>query len=367
MEAEKNSWTGTLRDGICIPAHPLALNQNRRLDERRQRALSRYYLDAGAGGLAVGVHTTQFEIRLTKHALLKPVLELAAETARNFDANHFDKPETVLVAGICGVRNQAVREAELAMDLGYHAGLLSLSALSDATEDELLEHCRSVASVIPLVGFYLQPAVGGRRLPYSFWRQFVEIPEVVAIKVAPFNRYQTIDVMRAVAESDRWLDITMLTGNDDAIVTDLLSTYAFRAGGIERKVRFVGGLLGHWACWTSHAVRLLTQCKHAKDQSSNPSSDWETPNSDWETLLRVGNQVTDMNAAIFDAANGFRGCIAGVHEVLRRQGLLEGTWCLDPRDELSIGQSLEISRVCQSYSQLTDDTFVYENLDKWLA
>ncbi len=360
MEADNRSWIYQLRHGICIPAHPLALNRNRQFDERRQRALSRYYLDAGAGGLAVGVHTTQFEIRHPKHALLRPVLELAAETVRSFDANHVEKPKTVLIAGICGARDQAVSEAELAKDLGYHAGLFSLSALRDATEHQLLDHCRSVANVIPLIGFYLQPAVGGRRLTYSFWRQFVDIPEVVAIKVAPFNRYQTIDVMRAVAESDRWQDIAMLTGNDDAIVSDLLSSYAFNVDGIERRVRFVGGLLGHWACWTSNAVRLLDQCKKARA----PNSAIE---SDWAAMLCIGNQVTDMNAVIFDAANSFHGCIAGVHEVLRRQGLLEGRWCLDSNEELSNGQAEEITRVCQSYPQLIDDKFVCENLDKWLA
>ncbi len=360
MKAKERSWLNQLRGGICMPAHPLALNHSRRLDERRQRALSRYYLESGVGGLAVGVHTTQFAIRQPQHGLLKPVLELAAETARRYDADHAEKPATVLVAGICGSHDQAVKEAELAKGLGYHAGLISLSALRDATENQLLDHCRSVASVIPLIGFYLQPAVGGRQLAHSFWRQFVEIPEVVAIKVAPFNRYQTIDVMRAVAESDRWQDVALLTGNDDAIIPDLLSTYAFRVGDEERQVRFVGGLLGHWACWTRIAVRLLERCKNARAQSSVDASEWES-------LLRLGNQVTDMNAAIFDAANGFRGCIAGVHEVLRRQGLLEGAWCLDPCEELSMGQSSEITRVCKSYPHLIDDAFVCENLDRWFA
>lgn len=349
-----------LNSGICIPAHPLALNRDRRLDERRQRALTRYYLHAGAGGLAVGVHTTQFQIRQPQHALLRPVLELAAETAREFDRNHRGPRPKVLIAGICGLTDQAVKEAELARELGYHAGLLSLSALRDADECQLLDHCRAVASVIPVIGFYLQPAVGGRRLPYHFWRRFVDLPAVVGIKVAPFNRYQTIDVMRAVAESDRWQQIALLTGNDDAIVQDLLSTYSFPIAGAQRDVRFAGGLLGHWACWTKNAVQLLEQCKELRAGTAAASP------TQWTEQLRIGNQVTDMNAAIFDAANDYRGCIAGVHEVLRRQGLLEGTWCLDPDEQLSRGQAEEISRVCENYPHLIDDPFVQENLSDWL-
>ncbi len=350
-----------LHQGICIPAHPLALDCHRRLDHRRQRALTRYYLHAGAGGLAVGVHTTQFQIRDPKHNLLRPVLQLAAETARQFDGDHPNRQPTILIAGICGTTTQAVNEAELANGLGYHAGLLSLQAMPTADERQLLEHCRIIANNIPLIGFYLQPAVGGRRLSFNFWRQFAEIPQVVAIKVAPFNRYQTIDVMRGVAHCDRYREIALLTGNDDAILQDLLSTYRFSGDGAEREVRFTSGLLGHWACWTRVAVDLLNRCRALTQVNSTA-----TPNQ-WVELLRLGNQVTDMNAAIFDAAGGFRGCIAGVHEVLRRQGLLEGVWCLDPEEQLSSGQASEITRVCESYPHLIDDSFVQQHLADWMA
>ncbi|MGV3484350.1 MAG: dihydrodipicolinate synthase family protein [Planctomycetaceae bacterium] len=363
VDSDQSSGLARLTHGVCIPAHPLALDQHRRLDERRQRALTRYYLHAGAGGLAVGVHTTQFEIRQPQHALLRPVLELAAETARSWDRQEAraGRPSTLLIAGICGPTAQAVDEAVLAKELGYHAGLLSLGALAKANERELLEHCRTVAGVLPVIGFYLQPAVGGRQLPYRFWRQFADIPQVVAIKVAPFNRYQTLDVVRAVAESDRWREITLLTGNDDAIVHDLLSSYVFEIGGQERRLHFAGGLLGHWACWTRCAVALRERCQALREGTASATA------ADWADMLTIGNQVTDMNAAIFDAAHSYRGCIAGVHEVLRRQGLLAGNWCLDPSEQLSAGQAEEISRVCDHYPHLVDDEFVRENLDRWLG
>lgn len=323
-----------LLQGMVIPAHPLALDANRKLDEKRQRALTRYYLAAGAGGIAVGVHTTQFAIHDPKVGLLRPVLEIGREEAR----------DAVTIAGICGGREQAVREAELARSLGYDAGLVSLAALRDASEQELLDHCRAVASTIPVVGFYLQPAVGGRVLPYSFWRRFAEIRDVVAIKIAPFNRYQTIDVVRAVAESGRAGEIALYTGNDDNILADLTAEFDF--GG--RRLRIVGGLLGHWAVWTRHAVTLL------QNAASEP--------------LTSGAQITDANAAIFDAANQFRGCIPGIHEVLRRQGLLAGRWCLDEHEELSPGQSEEIDRVTRMYPHIceADDRLIAENLDRWL-
>jgi dihydrodipicolinate synthase/N-acetylneuraminate lyase len=332
-----------LRQGLVIPAHPLALNANRKLDERRQRALTRYYLAAGAGGIAVAVHTTQFAIRDPKFNLLKPVLELAASEVTD--------PTTVKIAGICGDSKQAMSEAELAESIGYDAGLLSLGAFKNASLHDLIEHARAVASIIPVVGFYLQPAVGGRILPYEFWREFAEIPNVVAIKIAPFNRYQTLDVIRAVVESGRSDEIALYTGNDDNVVSDLLTEFSF--GG--KSVRIVGGLLGHWAVWTKSSVGLFDAIKRNLD---NPSSE----------LLTVGQQVTDMNAAIFDPANQFRGCIAGIHEVLRRQGLLKGIWCLDPHEQLSPRQSEEISRVCGSYPHLceADDEFIAENLDRWL-
>ncbi len=349
-----------LRDGVVIPAHPLALTSQRRLDERRQQALSRYYLASGAGGLAVGVHTTQFAIREPQHNLLAPVLELGAAVAAEFVANSSDKKPIILVAGLCGNTEQAIGEARLATQLGYHIGLLSLAALKDASEDELIKHAENVAREMPIFGFYLQPAVGGRVLPFSFWQRFVEIPNVVAIKVAAFNRYQTLDVMRAVAASDRRDQIAMVTGNDDNIVVDLLSEYTFPAARAELQplsISFVGGLLGHWACWTHAAVGLLQRCQVARDSGSA---------DELRELLRIGHQVTDMNAAIFDAAHNYSGCIAGVHEVLRRQGLLEGIWCLDEDERLSPGQSEEISRVCDSYPHLMDDAFVAENLDRWL-
>lgn len=329
-----------LNHGIAIPAHPLALTSSRKLDERRQRALTRYYNAAGAGGVAVGVHTTQFAIRDAKVGLFKPVLQIAAE-----ELDHAARP-LVRIAGVCGQTGQAVAEAGLARELGYHAALVSLGALRDADEDALIAHCRAVAEVIPVIGFYLQPSVGGRGLPYAFWRRFAEIDNVVAIKIAPFNRYQTLDVVRAVVEAGRD-DIAFYTGNDDNIVADLLTPY--RIAGRER--RLVGGLLGHWSVWTKRAVELLERCRNADGTTE---------------LLRLGVEVTDSNAAFFDAANGFRGCIAGLHEVLRRQGLLEGIWCLDERETLSSGQLTEIDRVYRAYPQLHDDDFVAAHRDEWL-
>ncbi|MBX3441099.1 MAG: dihydrodipicolinate synthase family protein [Planctomyces sp.] len=340
-----------LRQGLVIPAHPLALTPERRLDERRQRALSRYYLEAGAGGLAVGVHTTQFEIHDASVGLLRPVLELAAETSRTFASG--GRPP-VLVAGICGRTAQAVREAELACDLGYHAGLLSLAAFGGEADDVLLAHVRAVGAVLPVFGFYLQPAVGGRRLEHSFWRAFAEIPAVAAIKVAPFNRYATLDVVRAVADSGRAAEIALYTGNDDAIVADLLTPWL--AGPGASPLRFVGGLLGHWACWTNSAVRVHRLCRDAV-AAGMASAD----------VLALSAMVTDMNAALFDAANGFRGCVAGIHEVLRRQGLLSDVRLLDPDAGLSRGQSAELDRVIARYPHLTDDEFVAENRDRWLS
>jgi dihydrodipicolinate synthase/N-acetylneuraminate lyase len=327
-----------IKGGVAIPAQPLALTARRKLDERRQRALTRYYLDAGVGGVAVGVHTTQFAIR--EVGLYEPVLALAAE-----EMARAGRP-ILKVGGVCGDTRQAVGEAMVLRRLGYDAGLLSLGAMKEAAEDQLVEHCRAVAEVLPVVGFYLQPSVGGRVLPFCFWRRFVEIEQVVAIKLAPFNRYQTLDVVRAVMESGR-SDIALYTGNDDNIVADLVTPFGF--GGEERRV--VGGLLGHWSVWTRGAVRLLARCK----------LEGATPE-----LLRLGAEVTDCNAAFFDAANGFRGCIAGLHEVLRRQGLLEGIWCLDEREGLSPGQKEEIDRVSAAYPHLNDDAFVAERRDGWL-
>jgi dihydrodipicolinate synthase/N-acetylneuraminate lyase len=338
--------------GLVIPAHPLALTRQRKLDERRQRALSRYYLAAGAGGLAVGVHTTQFAIREPKHGLLRPVLELAARTALEQTGG---KGPPVLIAGICGRTPQAVGEAQLARELGYHAGLLSLGALREATEHELIAHCRMVAREIPLVGFYLQPAAGGRLLPFKFWRRFVEIPNVIAVKIAPFNRYQTLDVVRAVAEAGRAGNIALYTGNDDHILLDLLTEWVVPTTGGPKRLRIVGGLLGQWACWTRHAMESLERCRKLRRSRSIPAE-----------LLTQAEQLTDANAAVFDAAHGFAGCIAGINEVLRRQGLLANALLLDPRERLSHGQAAEISRVCAAYPQLTDDDFVRANLNYWL-
>jgi hypothetical protein len=332
-----------LRSGLVIPAHPLALNSQRKLDERRQRGLTRYYLAAGAGGIAVGVHTTQFAIRDPQFGLLEPVLTLAAEECRRKDV--------VKIAGVCGKREQALTEAELAAELGYDAVLLSLAALEDDGVPQLLEHARTVAEVIPVVGFYLQPAVGGRILPYEFWRQFVAIENVVAVKIAPFNRYQTLDVVRAVAQSGRAGDIALYTGNDENILIDLLSQFNF--GAQAPSLRMVGGLLGHWAVWTKTAVSHLALAK-------NPSE--QVP----VKLLTLAQQITDANSAIFDPAHQFHGCVPGIHEILRRQGLLGGRWCLDPEEDLSPGQSEEIDRVCTSYPHLADDEFVKEHLDEWL-
>jgi len=341
-----------LARGTVIPAHPLALNANRRLDERRQRALTRYYIAAGAGGLAIGVHTTQFAIREPRFGLFEPVLKIAAEELDRADRG---RPVPLIrIGGICGDAPQAIREAELLAGLRYHAGLLSLAALKNSSEAGLLAHCCAIAEILPIVGFYLQPAVGGRVLSYNFWREFAEIDNVVAIKIAPFNRYQTLDVVRAVAESGR--EIPLYTGNDDNIALDLLTPYSFSINGKQAERRIVGGLLGHWSVWTRKAVELLDECHgviHAN--AAIPPA-----------LLRKSVQISDSNAAFFDAANHFSGCIAGLHEILRRQGLLEGIWCLDPNETLSPGQSEEISRVYAAYPHLNDDAFVRQNLATWL-
>ena len=341
-----------LKTGTVIPAHPLALTAGRKLDERRQRALSRYYIAAGAGGLAVGVHTTQFAIREPRIGLFDPVLRLAAE-----EMDRADKVRSVplvRIGGICGKTAQAVGEARLLQDLKYHAGLLSLAALKDLEDEALLRHCREIAAILPIMGFYLQPAVGGRVLSHRFWRRFVEIENVVAIKIAPFNRYHTLDVVRAVAESSR--EIALYTGNDDDIVMDLLTPYGFQINGNLKEFRIVGGLLGHWAVWTKRAGELLAEC-HRLACAHHPIP---------QSMLRKSIQVTDCNAAFFDTANNFAGCIAGLHEVLRRQGLFEGIWCLDPRETLSPGQKEEIDRVYRAYPELNDDEFVREGRDAWL-
>jgi len=341
-----------LKLGTVIPAHPLALNADRRLDERRQRALTRYYVAAGAGGLAVGVHTTQFAIREPRVGLFEPVLRLAAEEMDRADRTRSEP--LVRIGGICGHTSQALQEARLLKELRYSAGLLSLAAVKDLDDRALIVHCREVASVLPIIGFYLQPAVGGRALSYTFWRQFAEIENVVAIKIAPFNRYHTLDVVRAVAESG--LEIALYTGNDDNIVLDLVTPYVFKISGEFRECRIVGGLLGHWAVWTKGAVELQKECRRLV-ASAQPIP---------KSILQKAAEVTDCNAAFFDTANQFAGCIAGLHEVLRRQGLLEGIWCLNPDESLSPGQQEEIERVYRAYPQSNDDEFVSEGRDAWL-
>ena len=340
--------------GLVIPAHPLALTSERRMDERRQRALTRYYLAAGSGGLAVGVHSTQFEIHDPAVGLYRPVLELAVDEVRRFVDKGGAKP--VLVAGLVGRAQQALAEAAIARDLGYDCGMLSLGAMKTATEDELILHCRAVAEAIPLFGFYLQPAVGGRKLSYAFWRRFADIPTVVAIKIAPFNRYQTLDVVRAVAESGRGNEIALYTGNDDNIVIDLLTDYFFEPDDPPRSARIVGGLLGQWAVWTQKAVTMLEEIKETRRKSSIPAG-----------LLTTAAQLTDANAALFDPEHDFAGCLPGIHEALRRQGLLEGRWCLNPHEDLSPGQREEIDRVWKAYPHLRDDEFVRRHLDGWLT
>lgn len=339
------AWKDSLRAGQVIPALPLLLEQDGTWSRRHQRAVVRYYRDAGCGGIAVGVHSTQFAIRDPQHNLYEPILRLVAAELETTSS------PIIRIAGICGRSEQAIAEATFALSIGYHAGLLSLSAWADSDESEILAHCRRIADVIPIIGFYLQPAVGGRVLSLAFWRQFCDIPNVVAIKVAPFNRYQTLDVVRAVALSGRD-DIPLYTGNDDNILIDLLTQYR-----IERKnIQIVGGLLGQWGVWTRKAVEWLQEIKDVRRADKIPAS-WLTRNA----------ALTDANAAIFDAANRFAGCIPGIMEVLRRQGLAPSCRCLNPNEKLSAGQAKELDRITAAYPELCDDAFVAENLTRWLA
>ena len=340
-----------LHRGVVIPAHPLALTADGTLDRTRQAALTRYYLDAGAGGVAVGVHTTQFEIRT--HGMYEDVLRTAIDVV-----HERERAEPVIsIAGVIGPTESALKEAAIARELGYDLVLVGLGGLVDWSERQLVDHVARIAEEMPVFGFYLQPSVGGRPLPYAFWREMAEIPNVHAIKIAPFNRYQTLDVVRAVAESSRRDEIALYTGNDDNIIPDLLTTWRFTVDGQPVEKRIVGGLLGHWAVWTRAAVEQLERC-HAAIESGDGEAIRE--------LLTLGQQVTDSNAAFFDSAHAFAGCIPGVHEVLRRQGLLEGTWCLNPSEVMSPGQEDEIGRVYRMYPQLNDDAFVAEHLAEWL-
>lgn len=342
-----------LHKGAVIPALPLALKKTRKLDEKRQRALIRYYLDAGAGGVAVAVHTTQFAIRSPEVNLFLPLLEIARE---EFDRFYKQSGKPVIrIAGAIGKTSQALKEAAAAHDNGFHAVLLSLAAFQDSSNKEILNHCKKIAEIIPLVGFYLQPAVGGRVLDVNFWREFARIPGVIAIKIAPFNRYYTLDVVRGVAESGRGDEIALYTGNDDNILVDLLSEYRISVGDHIIKKRIAGGLLGHWAVWTKAAVDLLESVHSGKFEK------------DIRSTLILANKITDCNAAFFDTANNFRGCITGLHEVLRRQGLFEGIWTIDRDEKLSPGQKAEIDRVYRAYPELNDDNFVTANIDRWMA
>ncbi|MBO5315805.1 MAG: dihydrodipicolinate synthase family protein [Clostridia bacterium] len=343
-----------LHEGTVIPANPLALDENRKFDEKRQRAVCRYYLDSGVGGLAVAVHTTQFEIRDPEYNLLEPVLRVAKDEAAKYE--EATGKVIVMVAGACGPKEQAVKEALLAKSLGYDAVLLSPGGLNHLSEEELIERTRAVAEVMPVIGFYLQTAVGGRHFTYDYWTKIAEIPGVVAIKAAPFNRYYTYDVVRAVAMSSRRDEITLYTGNDDNIVLDLITTYRFEIDGKTYEKGFIGGLLGHWSVWTKKAVELFEKCKAVREMSEIPAE-----------ILTLAAEVTDTNAVFFDTANDFKGCIAGLHEVLRRQGIFKGTWCLNPDEKMSQGQAEEIDRIYKAYPHLNDDEFIKANLDRWLA
>lgn len=343
-----------LKEGTVIPAIPLALTENRKLDERHQRALIRYYLASGVGGLAVAVHTTQFAIRDPKVGLFEPVLRLAAEEIEQYEQIH--GKTIVKISGVCGPAEQAVAEASLAKKLGYDAVLLSPGGLSDLSEAELLERTRAVAQVMPVIGFYLQQAVGGRRFTYDYWEKLCAIDGVVAVKGASFNRYQTLDLVRAAATSERAKEIALYTGNDDNLLVDLLTPYRFEIDGKVYETHFYGGLLGHWAVWTHKAVELFDQVRQVRGQAAVPA-----------VLLTLASQITDANAAVFDVAHDFRGCIAGVHEILRRQGLMQGIWCLDEKETLSPGQKEEIDRVYKMYPHLNDDAFVAAHIAEWLA
>ena len=342
-----------LNKGVVIPALPLALNRNRKLDERRQRALIRYYLDAGAGGVAAAVHTTQFAIRSPEINLYSPVLKIAREEFDRFI--HITGKPVIRVAGVVGKTRQAIKEAELASKNGFHAALAEFGCIQDDSNKAIISHCKTIAEIMPLFGFYLQPAVGGRKLDINFWREFAAIENVVAIKIAPFNRYQTLDVVRGVVESGRAEEIALYTGNDDNILVDLLTEYKIHYDGKVISKRITGGLLGHWAVWTQKAVKLLDDVHNGVFEK------------DVRRALIMANRITDCNSAFFDTANNFRGCIAGLHEVLRRQGLLQGTWTLDRHEGLSPGQKKEIDRVYTAYPDLNDDAFVAGNLKRWLS
>jgi dihydrodipicolinate synthase/N-acetylneuraminate lyase len=343
------------KEGFVIPAQPLALDEKRKFMPRNQRALCRYYIDAGAGGIAVAVHSTQFEIRSPDIRLFEPVLSMTAQFIDEYAAAR--KKEILKIAGVCGKTRQALSEAEFAVNNNYQACLLSLAAMKDESISGMIKHIKEVSRIMPIIGFYLQSSVGGKVLPYEFWRKFFDIENIIAVKIAPFNRYRTFDVVRALCESGREKDVVLYTGNDDNIIADLLTEYRIVSSKGTKRVRIKGGLLGHWCVWTRKAVEQLEEIhKTIANGDSIPGS-----------LLTKGIEVTDANAAFFDTANNFAGCIPGIHEVLRRQGLLKGIWCLNTHEKLSPGQKEEIDRVYKSYPHLNDDDFVRKNIEKWMS
>lgn len=301
----------------------------------------------------MGVHTTQFAIR--KKGLYEPVLRLAVDTVSDLRARR----PIIKVAGVSGTPEQAVAEAQLAADLGYDLALVIPGG--SKTEDELLEKVRLVSSVIPVFGFYLQPAVGGMPLSFKFWRILSDIEGVAAIKIAPFDRYRTFDVMRGVLMSERCSEIALYTGNDDNIVADLFASLSAVVGGEKREVRFVGGLLGQWAVWTRRAVSTLAMVKRARKGGLVPA--------EMRELFEEAGEMTEANAVIFDATNDFKGSIAGIGEVLRRQGLTANSKTLESRDSLSPGQSREIEEMLIRHPSLhtEDDEMIRQRLDQWLA
>lgn len=341
-----------LHNGTVIPAIPLVLNEDRKFNEKGQRTLIRYYLHCGVGGLAIGVHTTQFEIRKPEIGLFEPLLRLAAEEIDAFEKN--TGKTIVRIAGACGPVAQASVESKIAKGLGYDAVLLSPGGLNHLSEKQMIERTEHVAAIMPVIGFYLQIAVGGRRFSSEYWKAVADIDNVVAFKAAPFDRYMTLDLVRGCAFSDRSDKVALYTGNDDNIVIDLLTKYEFNINGKLVRKQFVGGLLGHWSVWTHNVVDMFELIKSHKDNPTIPSY-----------LLTLASQVTDCNGAFFDVNNNFKGCIAGVHEVLRRQGLMDGIWCLNPDETLSKGQMEEIDRVYRTYTHLNDDEFIRKNIADW--
>lgn len=343
-----------LKKGTVIPATPLALDENRNFDAETQRLLMKYYLNCGVGGIATAVHTTQFEIREPEIGLFEPILKIVSEEIDKFEKEN--NTVIVKVAGVCGKSEQAVKEAELAKKYGYDSVLLSPGGLNDMSEDYMVERTKAVAEIMPVIGFYLQTACGGRQFSYNYWERICEIPNVIAIKCASFNRYTTLDVVRAAALSERCDDITLYTGNDDNIVIDLLTKYKFGKDGKRVVKGFDGGLLGHWSVWTKKAVEIFEKVQKEKNKASISPE-----------LLTLAAEVTDTNSAFFDTAHNFSGCIAGLHEILRRQGLMKNIYCLNPEETLSEGQLDELNRVCDMYPHLNDNDFIKENIEEWKA